>query len=362
MNYPITLVVCAVVGVTTSYSNAQPASGISGTLDEDQLFVADPISFPKQRTYGSKLVRGSIYDRLNTNSGFGTYVPYSSIISGREGVCKVHVTLEQLWYVAPGSPNFYVIPFGDLSYYEGSEWARKRAEAQLGNRAKDFSDWHLYWVNQLFDSAIQGVNIHQLLKDSPLKGFNGAPLNIMDYDSMLIRNTFYDLIPTGTNLFTLVHLTAGMMHMPKDMLVIQEMKLGTSHRDKRNEWTKPLPDSKPFIVKAPFEGDFWAYEVGGVYYLLTRKGKLYAVKKNKESVVTSTIWQDEKKYLIGAIQDVAKGTVYAFGVDGKDGERFAFEFGLEPKVTKYKTEAKVGDGFKEAQDCVRAMKPAAQKK
>ena len=54
--------------------------------------------------------------------------------------------------------------------------------------------------------------------------------------------------------------------------------------------------------------------------------------------------------------------VYAFGVDGKDGERFAFELGLDPKVTKYKTDAKVGDGFKEAQDVVRAIKPKAEKK
>ena len=54
--------------------------------------------------------------------------------------------------------------------------------------------------------------------------------------------------------------------------------------------------------------------------------------------------------------------VYAFGVDEKDGERFAFELGLDPKVTKYKTDAKVGDGFKEAQDVVRAIKPKAEKK
>jgi len=97
--------------------------------------------------------------------------------------------------------------------------------------------------------------------------------------------------------------------------------------------------------------------------LLAHTGKLYAVKKkDKETLEIVAVWEDKTRPLIGAIQDVTNRKVFVFGKDQKDGERFAFEFGLEPKVTKYKTEAKAGDGFKEAQDCVRAVKAAARKK
>ena len=74
-------------------------------------------------------------------------------------------------------------------------------------------------------------------------------------------------------------------------------------------------------------------------------------------------WPDDAaKILQVSIQTVQSYRDSLVAGNQKDGERFAFEFGLEPKVTKYKTEAKAGDGFKEAQDCVRAVKAAARKK
>ena len=50
------------------------------------------------------------------------------------------------------------------------------------------------------------------------------------------------------------------------------------------------------------------------------------------------------------------------GSAGKDGERIAFDMAFEPKVIEYKTDAKPADGFREAQDAVRAVKPKPEKK
>ena len=42
--------------------------------------------------------------------------------------------------------------------------------------------------------------------------------------------------------------------------------------------------------------------------------------------------------------------------------RTAFDLAFEPKVRKYKTDAKPADGFREAQDAVRAIKAQLDKK
>jgi len=352
------------LGVISPQIRTQPRAVISGVLAHDRLFVAYPNK--EAAKYGGDLFRGPS-DAKAGRSGWDAVlrVPYRALVTDeRKGVCKSFIAGDCFWYVAPGSESFHAIPLEDLNYYEASQEARKRETEKFGKHSSNELGAYMYWVKQLFfsDTFESYGDLYKAIENAiPIREIEQATA-VPNYMSIVERNACYDLIPTGIDTFTLVHHSADMVHVPKDSLVFQKMKLGTPSRSKRNEHITRLPDSKPFIVNAPFEGDFWAYEVGGVYYLLTRKGKLYAVKKNKESVATSTIWQDEKKYLIGAIQDVAKGTVYAFGVDGKDGERFAFEFGLEPKVTKYKTEAKVGDGFKEAQDCVRAVKAAARKK
>jgi len=352
-----------IAGLTSSERvSAQQLIGISGACVDDQLFVMYP---PKPKSL-SILMRASL-EKAGTNNAYPqSRVAYDTPILGgvRGSVSKLCLAHDRLWLVGPGHELFHSIPIDDLHYFEDNAWAAKREKAKFGERTGDIGGPYGRWVEDLFFlwDGSRNPEITFALKQSGLEGVPGMPLDFWGYHSQVIRKANFDLVPTGAESFTLVYLTTGLVDAPANRLVFQSMLLGSPHGAKKYVPTKPDADAKPWSVKAPFEGDFWAYEVGGVYYLLTRKGKLYAVKKNKESVATSTIWQDEKKYLIGAIQDVAKGTVYAFGVDGKDGERFAFEFGLEPKVTKYKTEAKVGDGFKEAQDCVRAVKPAAQKK
>lgn|GEM_PF-1963789 len=354
------LIVALSFGTVTS---GQHLNGISGITIDDQLFVA----YAPKPNHASELVRATADDgdpRLAWRTT--TRIPYNTPIRGfvRGGISKITISHDRFWVIAPGDELFHAIPIDDLHYFEDNDWAEKRERAKFGKRSINIGGPYGYWVNHLFiPGDDKGQNaIQNVLEELAPKGFGDKHLDIVEYSAGLVRDDYYDLIPTGADTFLFVHLTTGMVHLPKDSLVIQEMKLGSRTVVKENVHTKPLPDTKPLTIKAPFEGDFWAYEIDGVYYLLTRKGKLYAVRKNKDTLVTATVWDDEKRPLIGAIQDVGRKTVIAFGTAGKDGERIAFDMAFEPKVCKYKTDAKPADGFREAQDAVRAVKPKPEPK
>ncbi|MBY0460231.1 MAG: hypothetical protein K2V38_23185, partial [Gemmataceae bacterium] len=114
-------------------------------------------------------------------------------------------------------------------------------------------------------------------------------------------------------------------------------------------------------AKAKVESDFWAYEVGGAFYLITRAGEVFAIRRKADGGLEDAVrvWAEKDGRVTGAVQDVRGGTVYAFGGADEGGWRFAFELAPKPDPVSYRT-AKPGDHLREAQDCLAAMRKHAR--
>jgi len=317
--------------------------------------------------YKSYIVRGCADDKvaLDSITGIITRATYMNpIIEKRHGVSKVTLSHGRIWVVAPGGDYWFAIPIKHFQDQESGHWGG-RVRTQRGDKSRAETKWAYRVSDLLFPAEPQFFpakgygwgSSAEPLPDMPgsIQGVRRSPIEQqIEYSRY---HASYDFLPTSAE-------TVISIQLYRDELVFQGMSIGKPFgKFNTAEDSPPLTNTKALKVKAPFEGGFWAYAAGDTYYLLAHTGKLYAVKKkDKETLEIVAVWEDKTRPLIGAIQDVTNRKVFVFGKDQKDGERFAFEFGLEPKVTKYKTEAKAGDGFKEAQDCVRAVKAAAQKK
>jgi hypothetical protein len=337
-----------------------PLAGISAVYFEDQLFVVHP-GTPPVSTRATVEVKPEYSKWPETRVHYGPWHDEKP----RGGVRKILVAHDRLWCVGPGSREYSVTPLDDLDLFEFSTWAHKRLKKKCDRYGGPFA----YMSHDLFGLRVRGFyEMQETSKQlealgwtpqTPLGEFNKPSLAALYYDE-ISEKTPYDIIPTGEGTVTFVYSTQYMLkvggHDLDGEIAFQEMKIGKSLGGIGKGVTEPVADSKPVSVDVRVFGDFWAYQIDGVYYLQTHAGKLFAVTKGKKGKLESqTLWDDAKRPLIGAIQDVNKNKVYAFGRDGKEGKRFALELSLKPKPVEYETKAKPDDGFQEAKDALLTM-------
>jgi hypothetical protein len=336
----------------------KPLVGISAVYVEDQLFVVHPRT-PPVRTRATVEVKPEYSTWPETRVHYGPLHDEKP----RGGVSKILVAHDRIWCVGPGSSEYSVTPLEDLYLFEFTTLAHK----QLMKKYAKFGGPFTYTPGDFF--GLRGLyELQEISKQLDAMSWNPEqpqdPFNKISpatlYFGEIIAKTPYDIIPTGAGTVTFVYSTQHFLkvggHDLDGQIAFQEMEIGKSLGGIGEGRTKPVAGSKAVSVDVPIKGDFWAYHLDGVYYLQTHAGQLYAVTKDKKGKLTSeTLWDDAKRPLIGAIQDVNKTKVYAFGRDGKEGKRFALELSLKPKAVEYETKAKPDDGFQEAKDALLAM-------
>jgi hypothetical protein len=350
----------------------KPLVGISGVYCDDQLFVLHP---------GIRTTRVTVEVDPKITSWLETRVHYRSLYDGhaRGDVYKILMAHDRFWCVGPGADRYSATPLEDLDLFELSEWASKRLEKKFPKtyapKPYCYTSGDLFGLRGLDDIATITKELKDIGWDSrPTADILPNPLikyfEAEIYFGIIKRRTPYDLVPTGANTATLIYSNKYFERVGgydyDGSIAFQELDLGKPNRKSGDAFTKPVADSKLLCINVPIEGDFWAYHLDGVYYLQSRSGELYAVTKTKEGRLKSEkIWTDGKRPLVGAIQDVNKGKVYAFGwdsKDGKDGQRFALELSLKPTAIPYQTQAKPDDGFQEAKDALLAVYKSNVKK
>ncbi len=345
-------------------SIAQPLAPISACWDGEDIFVS--YRWTDAENFAATVRRGVWMERELPRAEYG------SLHRVRGKVEKVTFSHNRLWFVGNGvsddsGPVFFsVVPLTDLQYLEGGDWGirlRAKHKAAGGRLEIDYSVYDLFWGGEsaaehaLLEGAWSQEN--RKGKKSPFERGNfqekyGVHVNSLGtYREVLLRREVrFDLIPTGEK-------TALCVSAKGTTVTFREVFIGDARNVEDGKYGKPLPESKPRTVKVPFDGDFWAYKVDDVFYLLTRTGKLYSVRDNaKGELEAATVWDVKDRPLIGAIQDARRKSGFVFGTDAdpKRGGRFVFEMAPVADPAFYVTEAKSGDGFRETQDCVRAIK------
>ena len=346
-SYAVAIFATTLAAGTSLAEPPKRLSPVCAVWDGDQLIAAYTWDY-NPNSYAPSLIRGMVTPNQETSG----QTRYGSLTASmRKGVSKVALHAERLWFVAPGDEAFYVLPIEDFQYFEDSSWGTRLRKRKLGDQWVWDRAYAYYVYPLLFRPAKEPIGSN----DEPLKGFkdrNGILQSPWQRQHEFIRlHATFDMIPLDATSATVVTLY-------KDAIRFEDMTIGEPVSDQKGDNAKPLPKSRKRSAKSPFEGDFWAYESGGVYYVFAHTGKVYAFQDKKtDTLEVSTVWDTKDRPVTGVVQDVVKGGIYAYGTDGdKAGARFTFRMDIKPEAVFYTTEAKDGDGFREAQDCVKAVK------
>jgi hypothetical protein len=336
-------------------------SPICGVWDGDQLFAAyTPDYNPNSHT--AYFLRGNTDQADAKDASMRVGVSYLMPTEEmRHGTCKVTVAHDHLWVAAPGCQEFHVLPVEDLQYFECTDWSNRLLTKKLGR--KPDNQWHLryaYSVQPMLFRPAPGESTSTATPLPDARSFgSGEPLSPEQQQSQYVRfDACYDLVPTGDKSFVLFHLNTKFLEFEELTLKPPKEKGDVGTVEKAD------PKKQKGSIEVQWKGEFWAYQVGEVYYVLTHDGALHVVRPvdepaDKNGIVQwemKTVWDDKKRPLVGAVQDLAGKRLLVFGRDGpgKDGKRFAFECdgSLKPTVKEYKTTAHPTDGFRETQTCV----------
>ncbi len=173
----------------------------------------------------------------------------------------------------------------------------------------------------------------------------------------------YDVHPLNASDLLLFHAYDGILWITVEPVP----KMHAASFRKPGEKAPPVParNTKSGKLPASFKGQFNAYVVGDLHFLLTASGRLYkCAAKGKFGLEITEVWSDPARPLIGVVDCPETKQAFAFGWGSKpkNTDRYWIEFGDKPVETVYALQGKLKndreDAFREVNECVSALKAA----